>query len=159
MATRIVLISDTHGLHGEVKLPKCDVLVHAGDVSNMGRPAEVEAFAKWLSAQPFEDKVVIAGNHDWLFERENAAARALLVKHCPGVHYLEDSGVELRGLRFWGSPWQPEFCHWAFNIEKREDLAKKWALIPSKTDVLITHGPPRGILDRTLGGDDAGWHA
>ncbi|MCC6738926.1 MAG: metallophosphatase domain-containing protein [Planctomycetia bacterium] len=159
MPTRLVLISDTHNHHAAVKLPAGDVLVHAGDVSGMGRPAEIESFARWLAARPFPHKVVIAGNHDWLFEREPKVAREILEKHCPGVVYLEDAGAEIRGLRFWGSPWQPEFCHWAFNIERREDLAAKWALIPSGVDVLVTHGPPRGILDRTVGGDDAGCDA
>lgn len=159
MPTRLVLISDTHNHHAAVKLPAGDVLVHAGDVSGMGRPAEIESFARWFAAQPFPHKVVIAGNHDWLFEREPAAARGILAKHCPGAVYLEDEGVEIRGLRFWGSPWQPEFCNWAFNLVRREDLAAKWALIPAGVDVLVTHGPPRGILDRTFGGDDAGCDA
>lgn len=157
--TRLVCISDTHNHHAAVRLPPGDVLVHAGDVSGMGRPREIEAFALWLREQPFAHKVVIAGNHDWLFEREPAVARGILAKGCPGVVYLEDGGVEIRGLRFWGSPWQPEFCNWAFNIARREDRARKWAMIPADTDVLVTHGPPQGILDRTMGGDAAGCEA
>ncbi|MCE9584539.1 MAG: metallophosphatase domain-containing protein [Planctomycetes bacterium] len=157
--TRIVCISDTHNHHSAVRLPPGDVLVHAGDVSGMGRPHEIESFSAWLGAQPFAHKVVIAGNHDWLFERDPAQAREILSKGCPGVVYLQDSGVEIRGLKFWGSPWQPEFCGWAFNIVRREDLAKKWALIPADTDVLLTHGPPRGILDRTMSGDEVGCDA
>ncbi len=157
--TRLVCISDTHNHHAAVRLPPGDVLVHAGDISGMGRPREIEAFALWLREQPFPHKVVIAGNHDWLFEREPAAARGILEKGCPGVVYLEDGGAEIRGLRFWGSPWQPEFCNWAFNIARREDRARKWAMIPADTDVLVTHGPPQGILDRTMGGDQAGCEA
>ena len=157
--TRIVCISDTHNHHEAVRLPPGDVLVHAGDVSGMGRPNEIEAFAKWLAVQPFAHKVLIAGNHDWLFERDNKLARSILTRCCPDAVYLQDSGVEIRGLHFWGSPWQPEFCQWAFNLNRGPELTRKWALIPTETDVLITHGPPQGILDRTLGGEDAGCEA
>ena len=74
MPTRIVCISDTHNHHAAVKLPAGDVLVHAGDISGLGKPREIEAFAAWFAAQPFAHKVVIAGNHDWLFEREPATS-------------------------------------------------------------------------------------
>ncbi len=61
--------------------------------------------------------------------------------------YLQDSGCEIDGVKFWGSPWQPEFNDWHFNLSRGEPLARKWRLIPDDTDVLITHGPPHGILD------------
>jgi hypothetical protein len=94
--------------------------------------------------------VVIAGNHDWPFADEPEAARALLGE---GVLYLQDAGATVQGLRFWGSPWQPEFCNWAFNLPRGRALADKWALIPEGLDVLVTHGPPRGIGDvATFGG-------
>lgn len=156
---RIVCVSDTHNHHDALRLPEGDVLVHAGDLSIMGRPDEIEAFARWLARQPFPHKVVIAGNHDWLFEKEGSKARAIPSSECPDATYLEDAGAAILGLRFRGSPWQPEFCRWAFNLDRREDLAAKWALIPADTDVPITHGPPRGLPDRTLAGDDAGCDA
>lgn len=150
---RLVLISDTHNQHGALNLPRGDVLVHAGDFTMRGTEDEVETFGSWLGAQPFEHKVVVAGNHDFLFEREPARARSLL----PGdVHYLQDSEVTLGGLRFWGSPWQPWFMDWAFNLQRGPDLAAKWALIPDGIDVLITHGPPQGTADRTVNGEDVG---
>ena len=62
-----------------------------------------------------------------------------------GVHYLEDSGVEIAGTRWWGSPWQPEFNSWAFNLPRGEPLSEKWALIPDDVDVLVTHSPPAMI--------------
>src|SRR5690606_27797878 len=74
----------------------------------------------------------------------------------PGLTYLRDAGVEIDGVRFWGSPWQPEFFDWAFNLPRGEALAARWALVPEDTDVLITHGPPRGILDRTVTGTPVG---
>lgn len=149
---RLVLLSDTHGLHDRVRVPDGDVLVHAGDLSRAGRPREVEAFASFLARLPHAHKVVIAGNHDFLFEREPAAARGYL----EGVaHYLEDTEVTAAGLRFWGSPWQPWFHDWAFNLPRGAALAEKWALIPAGVDVLVTHGPPHGVLDRVARGGAA----
>ncbi len=146
--TRIVCLSDTHNRLDELDVPDGDVLVHAGDFSKRGAAEEVRSFVDALVTLPHEDKVVIAGNHDFLCEEDPAAARELL----RDVHYLLDSGVTLRGLRFWGSPWQPEFFDWAFNLPRGAALAAMWALIPDETDVLVTHGPPRGILDRTVTG-------
>jgi predicted phosphohydrolase len=125
----------------------------------MGRRQEIEGFAGWLGTLPFQYKVVIAGNHDWLFEREPATARTLLEQGCPGVIYLQDTGVELLGLHFWGSPWQPEFHSWAFNLPRGDELARTWARIPTDVDVLVTHGPPAGVLDRTDSGEEVGCEA
>jgi len=72
------------------------------------------------------------------------AAAALLGA---GVNYLFDSGVMIDNVKFWGSPWQPRFNNWAFNLDRGEPLREKWALIPKDLDVLVTHGPPLGILD------------
>lgn len=141
---RLVCLSDTHNRHDAVALPEGDVLVHAGDATMRGSRPEVEAFAEWLLARPHPHKVLVAGNHDWMFEREPAAARALF----PGVHYLQDSGVEIGGVHFWGSPWQPWMMSWAFNLRRGAPLRAKWDLIPEGTDVLVTHSPPHGIGDR-----------
>lgn len=149
---RIVCLSDTHGRLDELRVPDGDVLVHAGDFTRRGDPAEIRAFAASLHRLPHRDKVVVAGNHDFLFEREPDVARALL----GDVHYLCDDGVTVGGSRFWGSPWQPVFFDWAFNLPRGAALAEKWALIPSETDVLVTHGPPGGILDRTVHGQGVG---
>ncbi|MBX7185187.1 MAG: metallophosphatase domain-containing protein [Vicinamibacteria bacterium] len=150
---RLVLISDTHNQQSSLVLPAGDALVHAGDFTMRGAEVEVAAFGAWLEAQPFRHKIVVAGNHDFLFEREPRFARSLL----PGAaHYLFDSEVTLEGLRFWGAPWQPWFLDWAFNLQRGEEIAAKWALIPEGVDVLITHGPPMGTADRTARGENVG---
>lgn len=141
---RVVFISDTHGLHRGLTIPDGDVVVHCGDATNIGEEREVRAFLGWFSRLPHKRKLFIAGNHDWLFEKEIGRALSLIP---PGVEYLQDSGVVIDGVRFWGSPWQPEFCGWAFNLPRGDALANKWATIPDDTDVLITHGPPQGIGD------------
>jgi Icc-related predicted phosphoesterase len=143
---RIVCVSDTHNQHNKIKLPEGDVLIHAGDFSMLGKVPEVGAFLKWFGEQPHKHKVLIAGNHDWLFERESTLATSMVPE---GVTYLNDSGAVIEGLNFWGSPVQPEFGNWAFNRNQFE-IDQHWQLIPSNTDVLITHGPPRGVLDWTV---------
>jgi predicted phosphodiesterase len=150
---RIVAISDTHSLVPAGGVPDGDVLVHAGDLTKRGTLLEIAAAGDWLRSLPHARKVVIAGNHDFGFEREPQAARAALGS---GFDYLEDSGVVIDSVSFWGSPWQPWFFDWAFNLPRGERLAEKWALIPDDTRVLVTHGPPYGILDRTDDGDLAG---
>lgn len=149
---RIVCLSDTHDLHHHLEVPEGDLLLHAGDATMMGTPAQIEAFDRWLGGLPHRHKIVIAGNHDWAFERTPAKARAM-IRHAT---YLEDELATVDGLRVWGSPWQPWFFDWAFNLQRGPEIAAKWALIPDGVDVLMTHGPPQGILDRTSRGDHAG---
>ena len=143
---KIVFISDTHEQHEKVKVPPCDILLHAGDLTYRGKEEKVDQALRWLNKQDAKHVVVIAGNHDWLFQTEPEVAKELLAAF-PKIHYLENNGVTLEGLKFWGSPWTPAFCNWAFNADPA-DIFKHWDLIPSGLDVLVTHGPPKGILDR-----------
>lgn len=141
---KIVALSDTHTFERNIAVPDGDALIHAGDATIAGTPQEVLAFGKWLDAQPHKHKIVIAGNHDWLFQKNPEQARALI--QFPGVHYLQDSSIEIEGVRFYGSPWQPRFGDWAFNLDRGDEIKRKWDLI-EPCDVLITHGPAWGILD------------
>ena len=150
LGLRIVCLSDTH--LRDVAVPPGDVLVHAGDFTMGGSLREIERFAAWIGALPHRYKIVIAGNHDFGFERHPHEARDRL----DGVTYLEDQGVEVEGLRIWGSPWQPRFRDWAFNLDRGAPLREKWERIPPGTDLLVTHGPPAGILDRTVSGQEVG---
>jgi predicted phosphohydrolase len=144
---RIVAVADTHTFHNDLRpIPDGDVFVHAGDLCRVGGLDELRTAAEWLQSLPHRHKLVIAGNHDWCFVREPQLAVDVLGNE---IAYLQDSQVLIAGMRFWGSPWQPEFNDWAFNLPRGSALASKWALIPSGLDVLITHGPPRGFGDRT----------
>lgn len=142
---RFICISDTHNRHEQIIIPEGDVLVHAGDATVRGTLGEIEDFLAWFSAQPHKYKIFIAGNHDWLFEIDNKFARLLTANF--NITYLQDSAVEIEGLKIYGAPWQPRFFDWAFNLNRGAEIAEKWKLIPLDTDVLITHGPPHGILD------------
>jgi len=142
---KIVCLSDTHNCNAEINVPDGDVLIHAGDATIRGTYPEVEDFLDWFAALPHRYKIFVAGNHDWLYEKENRSARLLTAHH--KVIYLQDSAVEIEGLKVYGSPWQPRFFDWAFNLNRGAEMAEKWRLIPDDIDVLITHGPPFGILD------------
>lgn len=145
---KICCISDTHSLHHKMvhKIPECDILCAAGDISNVGEYHDVVGFLDWFNKQPARHKVFIAGNHDWLFEI-GKKKRQKAIDRYPKIHYLESSGVEIEGLKIWGAPHQPEFCNWAFNLPRGKSLQEQWNKIPNDTDILITHGPPKGILD------------
>lgn len=149
---KIVCISDTHTLHRQLTVPDGDILLHAGDITNMGELEAVEDFNDFLGTLPHRHKIVIAGNHDFCFERHAEEARPLLTN----CIYLEDEKVTIDGISFYGSPWQPWFCNWAFNLHRGFQLRRKWELIPEGTDILITHGPPFGHGDKTCSGEAVG---
>lgn len=142
----LTAISDTHNRHRKMTLPETDIIVHAGDATSMGYVHEVTEFMKWYGSLDYQLHIFIPGNHDWLFEKQPALAKQICEDN--GVILLNDSGMEIDGFNFWGSPVQPYFCNWAFNRYRGEDIKKHWNLIPNNTDVLITHGPPHMILDR-----------
>lgn len=151
---RLVIISDTHGLHAKIKLPKGDILLHAGDVTSQGHEREALDFLDWFKKQDYKYKVFIAGNHDFFFER---AMKEKVSGTIPGnVIYLNDSGISIEGYKFWGSPITPWFFNWAFNKHRGNDIRRHWQLIPDDTDVLITHGPVFGILDENNKGEHVG---
>lgn len=150
--TRIVCISDTHEYHeslGISRMPKGDILIHSGDFTNIGQLRAIANFGAWLSALDYKHKIVIAGNHDMLFEKDPRLARKTLRAACPNVIYLQDEEVVVEGLKIWGSPWTPEFMEWAF-MERRGFMKEKWKHIPHGLDILVTHGPPAGGLGGVL---------
>jgi len=142
---KIVIISDTHNKHKRLGiLPEADVIIHCGDVSSMGYEHEIRGFLNWYSnLTQYCHKIFIAGNHDWIFEKNNVLGRELVPNN---VIYLEDEEVVIDGVKFYGTPVQKHFCNWAFNRDEAE-MAQYWKKIPDDTDVLITHSPPYSILD------------
>lgn len=140
---KIVCISDTHNLHDHLSIPDGDLLIHAGDLTGKGTMPEVLGVNKWLGKLPHKHKVIIAGNHDFGFEKDPSLFRNLITN----AHYLENESIVIEGLKIWGSPITPWFHNWAFNVQDPVEIAKIWARIPDDTDIVITHGPPDGILD------------
>lgn len=165
---RIVCISDTHSLHNRMRyqLPKGDLLIHAGDISNRGGELDVTNFVNWFqSIEGYDTKIFISGNHDHCFEQINLPhhkrdydwLRHLIFEENlsqSDVTYLEDNFITIESpefskpIKIYGTPWQPEFYNWAFNLPRMgEELLEKWNQIPEDTDILITHGPPNGYGD------------
>jgi Icc-related predicted phosphoesterase len=142
----IVTIADTHDQVIKYPIPAGDILVCAGDITGRGDASDIVRFNNLVGELPHEHKILISGNHDFCFEnnRENSE------KMVSNFTYLQDSKVEIDGIKFYGSPWQPWFYDWAFNLQRGKELADKWAMIPDDTDILITHGPPMGFGDYTL---------
>jgi Icc-related predicted phosphoesterase len=148
---KLVILADTHGMHRSVKVPDGDVLIHCGDITRHGRIKELEEIDEWFGSLPHKHKIFIAGNHDWCFENKLSAS------YFHNATYLHDSSVVIDGVTFYGSPWQPFFYDWAFNLPRNgPELEAAWNKIPVNTDVLITHGPPHGILDLTVRNDHTG---
>ena len=152
MKTRITFISDTHTKQRYLNLPGGDLLIHAGDIMNSGySKSDIHAFCEWFEAQDYKHKIFIAGNHDRMFENHPLEANTIVNNY--DVNYLQDEQLDLwdeedQQLVIYGTPWQPEFCNWAFNLPKSgKELEEKWNAIPKDTDILITHGPPQGHLD------------
>ena len=148
------MISDSHGFHKGLKVPDGDLLIHAGDVSGRGMESQVIDFLDWFTVQPHKYKIMIAGNHDFYFEQASAESIEALIPS--NIIYLNDSGVEIEGIRIWGSPVSTWFYNWAFNSHRGKDIQKHWDIIPGDTDILITHGPAYGVRDRTHSGIHVG---
>ena len=151
---KFVAIADTHCRHKNLKLPKGDVLIHAGDISYKGEKAEVVDFLSWFKSQPHPHKIFIAGNHDFFFEKAKPSEVAALIPD--GVTYLKDSGTTVNGIRIWGSPVTPWFYNWAFNQVRGASIRRHWNMISGDTDILVTHGPVFGILDTVINGKNVG---
>ena len=151
---KIIHLSDTHNRHKELQLEEGDVIIHSGDATNMGSISEVTEFLTWYGKLSHTYKLFIAGNHDWLFEKEPTLAMELCKEN--NVTWLNSESIEIDGLKFYGESAQPHFCAWAFNIKEPWLLKEKYDDIPNDTDILITHCPPKGYLDLTVRGEHVG---
>lgn len=147
---KILHISDTHGFHEMFPMERfegIDVVVHSGDCSNyrdvVRNEQEVRAFIAWYKDIPVKHKIYVAGNHDTSIERNRVTPADF---HSEGIIYLQNAATIIDGVKFWGSPHTPTFGEWAF-MKKRETISRVWEHVPEDTDVLIVHGPPKGVRD------------
>ena len=143
-------ISDTHMNHGQLVVPPdIDVVVHSGDATNWKDPyrneSELRAFIDWFATLPIPTKVFVPGNHDTSLEKGLITRE--LIEHRK-IHLLINEEMEIGGLRFWGSPFTPRYGDWSY-MKDRGTINRIWETIPEGIDVLITHGPPYGVLDAT----------
>lgn len=142
MRTKIVCLSDTHGLHRQVSIPESDILIHAGDLTGLDKSLNsIREFDEWLGELPHSHKIVVPGNHDFAFE-ENPFPQSLF----RNATVLINQEIRILGLKIWGSPVTPLYGG-AFGLSSAADRRKLYANVPAGLDVLVTHGPPYGILD------------
>jgi 3',5'-cyclic AMP phosphodiesterase CpdA len=158
MKYKLTLISDTHNKHKLLNgdLHGGDIILHAGDISSMGYEHEITEFAKWYDGLDYKHKIFIAGNHDWGFQNNVDKVNKILDTY-KTIKYVQDEMVTIQEedkpeIKIWGSPCQPEFYNWAFNLPIGGwELEQKWNDIPEDVDILITHGPAWGFLDDVEG--------
>lgn len=141
---KIICISDTHNKHDDIEIPDGDIIVHAGDFTEAGTKGETVRFLKWFSALPHFYKILVPGNHDFYIEKHINDLETIIPHN---IHLLINSGVNIKNVKFWGSPYTPGDGTWAFNEKLGTNILRHWEKIPGDTDFLITHSPPYGILD------------
>ena len=144
-----------HCNHDQITIPDdIDIVIHSGDATNHRDPIrnepEMHKFLTWFTALPIQHKIFVAGNHDTSIER--GLVRSEYIEEC-GIHYLYNSDITIEGLKIWGSPFTPTFGNWAFMMN-RAKINRVWQLIPDDADIVVTHGPPKGILDSTYSRDN-----
>lgn len=142
--TKIICVSDNHN-NKPINIPDGDILIHAGDLTSLGSEEEIITGLDWLASLKPELKIFVPGNHDWGFQLFPEWARKECEKR--NIVLLIDEEYRSHGISFYGSPWQPEFNNWAFNLKRGQQLKEKWDAIPRDTEVLITHTAPMNILD------------
>lgn len=152
-ALRAVCVSDTHSTMGQFDIPDGDLLIHAGDLTKRGYKHEIVDELMWMSKLPHKHKIFIAGNHDYYFQDRPDEARATVKDKFPGLTYLEHDLHIIkdgdRELKIYGLPHTPSHGNWAFQPKRgSEELRSHWARIPAGIDILVTHTPPMGTLDR-----------
>jgi Icc-related predicted phosphoesterase len=141
---KIVFISDTHG--ATVSLPTGDLLVHSGDCSDRGDLKAIQKFNEYLGRHKDKFKygiLFVPGNHDILFQNEPELA----IKNTNNAKVLINESIIINDVKFYGSPITPTFFNWAFMRDRGLEIREVWNKIPMDTNVLITHGPPKNILD------------
>jgi len=148
---KICFISDTHAMHRRIEIPKCDLLIHTGDITMRGNLEVIRDFNLWIDdlkkASIINEAVAIGGNHDKYLQEHPSRGRKALSR----AIYLQDEWVIIEGIKIYGSPWTPTHETMAFTKPRGELMAQKWATIPKDVDILLTHGPPADVLDMVGG--------
>ena len=157
---RIVSFSDAHGLHDDIVMPNADIAIFSGDAGTYRSPynneSSILSFIDWYaSIKNVKHKIWIAGNH--CTSIEHGLVDAKKISEEKGLIYLQHDSIEVEGLKIFGSPYTPTFGYgWAFNKDRGESIKKYWDEIPMDTEIIVVHGPPYGIHDTVLNGDQVG---
>lgn len=149
-------ISDLHGHYPE--LEGGDILIVSGDLTTSDKPIQYGNFGSWIQRKNYKKKIIISGNHDNYLDNKRYDFIKDIYEEIK-VDYLCDSGTEFGGIKIWGSPYTMKFdgmnpnCM-AFTCDTDDELNEHWKLIPDEIDILITHCPPHGILDKVIRADE-----
>lgn len=144
-------ISDLHGTHDSLEIPyDIEVMAITGDATNYRNStmnmSEYTRFLDWFAAIPVSYKIYVPGNHDsYIYENLNRCKKEMLSR---GITLLHQDSIQISDLKIYGDGTTPQYGDWCF-MKKRETISKTWENIPEDTDILLTHGPPKGILDLT----------
>jgi Icc-related predicted phosphoesterase len=154
----ITMLSDTHNNTHDAIMPEIptdmtSVLIHAGDFSFMGKPTEIQDFIAWMSDQPHDHKLWIPGNHE--LSLEDFPYNIEVIDNESGATCIHNKEIEINGIKIFGSSMTPEFGNWAF-MQSKTQAERYWRNAPDEVDLLVTHGPPRGILDENRAGEPCG---
>lgn len=142
---KLILVSDTHRMHGQIRIPQGDVLIHAGDMTNLGELGELDSVASFFSKQPHKHKIVICGNHERQVSEDTETVKSIFEPY--GIKVLHNETIEINGVKFYGEPRTPEFFNWGWMYKRGKEAEEIWNKVPEDTDVLICHGPPYGYGD------------
>ena len=155
---KIMFLSDTHGRHLEItelygELNYVDIIVHSGDCTRYGEFEETDLFMNWFSKQNAKHKILVAGNHDFVFQNKERTKQLLELN--PSITYLEDEYINIDGIGIYGSPWSPVFGMWAFMKQRNAELDEVWQKVPTdgSVDLLVTHSPRYGRFDVSVRGN------
>lgn len=156
VSLKIVAISDVHGKWNKIQIPKCDILISAGDYSFRGERHMVKDFHRWLNKQPAKHIISVQGNHELLVEKYFLECKEIAKEECNRVHFIEEDLIEIEEIKIYCSAWTPYFNNWAYNagrtiseaaLYQKPFIGDIWNRIPDDIDILVTHGPPYEILD------------
>lgn len=153
---KLCLISDIHGTWNKVTIPECDILISCGDYSFRGEPYMVKDFHRWLNKQNAKYVISVQGNHEKQVEQYFNVSKQIALEACPRVNFIDEGLIEIDGVKIWCSAITPFFHNWAWNRYRGDEIKKHWDKIPNDIDVLITHGPPAGVLDKCPDGRRVG---
>lgn len=153
MSISVTIISDTHTMHRSLSLPGGDILIHCGDMLDLfdRDTAALTDIDGWFGRQDYQTILVTGGNHDLALE----TALTRTKQPFRNARYMQDERLTVEGLEIYAAPWVPELASHAFYLDD-DALRDKWAAIPADLDILITHVPPTGILDRSSRGHSHG---
>ena len=139
---RIFAFSDTHGMHRNWRIPSdTDILICAGDAISNFSEEDLKDFLSWYSKIPARLRIFVPGNHEILFDYYPEKLKSLFPDN---IVCLYDNGMEYEGISFYSI---------SCKTLRSNLYSDTQSPVPAYTDILITHFPPKSILDEDDGNE------